>query len=364
MIKKIISFLSILLILPFNYNVVAINEDLSGESYVLIEENSGRVLASFNENKKMPMASTTKIMTALLALEKGEITDQVKIKKNSINVEGSSIYLKENEIITLEDLLYGLMLRSGNDAAVAIGEHIGSKEDDFIEMMNKKTKLIGANNTNFVNPHGLSDLNHYSTSYDLSLITREAFKNKNFEKIVNSKNHTAKRKKNEYFINKNKTLWEYSDGDGVKTGYTMESGRCLVSSASRNNMRLIAVSLNAYNWFDDNYKLLDYGFDNFKNHLVYDRNQFIKDVSITNGKQRMKVVTENDFIYPLNGEEEKQLKSKIILNDFIYAPVEKGDIIGRIETYLNGILINKDNLICSNKVNKQNFIYNLFKSKI
>src|SRR5699024_10153065 len=106
----------------------------------LIEENSGRVLASFNENKKMPMASTTKIMTALLALEKGEITDQVKIKKNSINVEGSSIYLKENEIITLEDLLYGLMLRSGNDAAVAIGEYIGSKEDDFIEMMNKKTK--------------------------------------------------------------------------------------------------------------------------------------------------------------------------------------------------------------------------------
>ena len=145
---------------------------IDAESGILIDAQSGRVLLQYNPHIKLPMASTTKIMTALISLENGQLKDKVKIKKEAVGIEGSSIYLYENELITLEDLLYGLMLRSGNDSAVAIANYIGGNLEEFIKMMNKKAKEIGVNNTNFINPHGLHDDNHYSTAYDLALITR------------------------------------------------------------------------------------------------------------------------------------------------------------------------------------------------
>jgi len=360
--KRIISFLIIIFTLFSNPNpLVSKDMVLSGESYILIEENSGRVLASQDEHKKMPIASTTKIMTALIALENGNLQDQIKINDDCIDIEGSSIYLERKEIINLKDLLYGLMLRSGNDAAIAISQNISNNQNEFIKMMNNKAKSINANNTNFTNPHGLNHDKHYSTAYDLALITKEAFKYQAFEEIVKTKSYTADRKNNNNFINKNKTLWEYEDGDGVKTGYTMKSGRCLVSSATKNNMRLIAVSLNAKNWFNDNYQLLDYGFENFTNHLIYDKNQFITSVDIKDGKEQLKVVTKQDFIYPLNSTEKKQIKFKITLDENITTPIYKGDVVGNINTYLNGVLIKKDELIGGNNVNKLNFIHNLLK---
>ena len=247
------------------------NLNLSASSYILMDEVSGRVIIEQDCHKRMPMASTTKIMTALIALEKCDLDDQVKIDERSINIEGSSIYLQNNEIITIKDLLYGLMLRSGNDAAVAIANHVSDSEEEFVELMNEKAKALNAKKTNFTNPHGLSHDDHYSTAYDLALITREAFKYDIFEEISATKSYTANRDKNEYFLNKNKTLWEYDGGDGVKIGYTSAAGRCLVSSAKRDGMRLIAVALDAPDWFNDNYKLLDLGFDNYKTYTIYSK---------------------------------------------------------------------------------------------
>ena len=315
---------------------------LSAESYILIDANTGRVLCEKNSHNKMPMASTTKIMTALIALEKGNLDDKVIIEKESVGVEGSSIYLKEGESIILRDMLYGLMLRSGNDVAIAISRHIGGTTEDFVSLMNKKAKSIGALNTNFMNPHGLHDDLHYTTAYDLALITKEAFRYFDFKDIVKEKSYLSNREENNYFFNKNKTLWEYEGGDGVKTGYTMKAGRCLVSSASRNNMHLIAISLNARDWFNDNYKLLDYGFNNYKPCLIYDKGQFMKKINVIGGnKDFIDLITEESLFYPLLEDERGRVKISIETSDIIKAPIEKESKIGYIYTYLDGQIVSK-----------------------
>lgn len=334
--------------------------DLSGKSYILMDEVSGRILYGKNINEKMAMASTTKIMTALVALEQGNLNDKVHIGVESTNIEGSSLYLKPDEIIPLQDLLYGLMLRSGNDAAIAIANHISGSEEAFVNLMNNKAKLIGANNSNFNNPHGLTAKDHYSTAYDLAIITRESFKIKGFKEIVSAKNYTASRDENNYFVNKNKTLWEYKDGDGVKIGYTMNAGRCLVSSATRNGMRLIAVSLKAPNWFNDNYKLFDYGFENFKPHIIYDNAHFITNINIPNGKNEvLALVTENSFTYPLKDDEINNLKISINTDKETNAPILKNQVLGRLEVYLDGVLIKEENLIAKTNVVKKTLWQNI-----
>ncbi|NLV88598.1 MAG: D-alanyl-D-alanine carboxypeptidase [Tissierellia bacterium] len=355
-------YIVILLIILLSSSIVyGDNIVLSSSSSILIDSNTGRVLYEKNPYIKMPMASTTKIMTALVALEYGKLDDEVTIDKEAVGVEGSSIYLREGEKITLEDLLYGLMLRSGNDAAVAIAIHIADSVGNFVDLMNKKAKEIGAENTNFTNPHGLHDDNHYTTAYDLALITREAFKHEIFAKIVGAKSYVSNRVENNYYYNKNKTLWEYKGGDGVKTGYTMRSGRCLVSSATRNNHRLIAVSLNASDWFNDNYKLLDYGFDNYKPYLIYDKGQFIKKIDLEKGKKKyLDLVTDSSFTYLLKEDERERLKISIEVPDIVEAPIEKGTKIGHIYAFLDGKLINKSDLIASSSVRKTNIIERLF----
>lgn len=331
--------------------------NLSGESYILIDGNSGRVLYQKDAHKKMPMASTTKIMTALIALENAKLDDKITIKNEYVGVEGSSIYLREGEIITLKDMLYGLILRSGNDSAVAIASYIGNSVEEFASLMNKKAKSIGALNTNFINPHGLHDDLHYSTAYDMALITKSAFEYEEFKNIVKSKSYVADRKKDNYYYNKNKTLWEYNGGNGVKTGYTMRSGRCLVSSANRNGMQLIAVSLNARDWFNDNYKLLDYGFNNYKSYLIYDSGQFLKRVNIINGdREYVNLVAEKSLVYSLKEGERENVKVSLETSDNLQAPIEKGDKMGYICTYLNGKLIDKSNLIANSSIKKTTII--------
>lgn len=331
--------------------------DLRGESYILIDGNTGRVLYERNAHNKMPMASTTKIMTALVALENGKLDDKITIENESVGVEGSSIYLREGEIITLKDMLYGLMLRSGNDSAVAIASFIGKSTEEFVKLMNKKAKSIGAINTNFTNPHGLHDDLHYSTAYDMAIITKEAFTYEEFANVVGSKSYVSQRDKDNYYNNKNKTLWEYNGGDGVKTGYTMRSGRCLVSSASRNGMRLIAVSLNARDWFNDNYKLLDYGFNNYKPYLIYDEDQFLKKINVINGdKEYVNLVTEKSYIYPLKEGEREKVKISLETPENLQAPIEKGTKIGYVYTYLNGQLIDKSNLVAKSSIKETTLI--------
>lgn len=361
--KKIaITIIYILISLISSSNANAIEVSTSAESAILMDAGSGRILYSYDAHKKLPMASTTKIMTALVALDKGNLDDIVKIKKESVGVEGSSIYLYEGEEISLRDLLYGLMLRSGNDSAVAIASYIGESEKDFISLMNNKAKKIGANDTNFVNPNGLENVNHYTTAYDLALITREALKNEEFKKIVSTKLWTANREKNNYFANKNKTLWQYNGADGVKTGYTIRAGRCLVSSATRNQMQLIAIVLNDSNWFNDCYNLLNYGFDNYIPCLILDEGQFIRNIKVVNGKKEfLPVINKNTFIIPLREDEKDKIKVNLGLPEQVAAPISKGDDLGEISVHLNGELIYNGKLIAKEDIVSINLIEKLLK---
>lgn len=213
-----------------------------------------------NPDQKVYPASTTKIMTALLALEEGNPDEKVKVSNNAVGVEGSSIYLEKDEIIPLKDLIYGLMLRSGNDAAIAISEEIAGSVEDFVSLMNERAKEMGAENTHFMNPNGLHHDEHYTTARDMAKISIEAMKNPQFKEVAAAKVWTADRGegKYNYFYNKNKVVYQYEGGTGIKIGYTKAAGRTLVASSEKDGMELICVVMNAPNWFQDTYNLMDY----------------------------------------------------------------------------------------------------------
>lgn len=351
----LIILIAVSLLLGFTY------PSLSAESAVLIDSKTGRVIYSLNHNLRRPMASTTKIMTALLAIEYGELDSKVKIKTNAVGVEGSSIYLKIGEEILLKDLIYGLMLRSGNDAAVAIAEHISGSVDNFVALMNKKAREIGALNTNFVNPHGLHDPNHYSTAYDMAIITREAMKLDFFKEVSKTKNWVASREINQYFSNKNDVVWRYKGGDGVKIGYTKAAGRCLVASATRNEMQLIAVVLNDGNWFNDCYNMLDYGFENYKPTLLLSKGQFLKKIEVLDGERNyLNIKFNEDLIIPLSEIEKEKIKIVLNFPETLKAPINKGQKLGNVQVYLDGKLLYIADVKADTEINqprpKTNFI--------
>ena len=244
---------------------------ISAGQAILIDGNTGKVLYEKAADEKAYPASTTKIMTALITLETLEkydspLNQKVKIPALAEGVEGSSIYLKSGEEISIEDLLYGLMLVSGNDSAVALAEIIGGSQEKFVEMMNDKASKLHCDNTHFANPNGLFDENHYTTVRDMAIIAREAMGNETFRKIVSEKDWKAERPESTYltFHNKNKTVNEYEGGNGVKIGYTKSSGRTLVASATRGEKTMIAVVMSAPDWFNDAYILMDFGFSQTK----------------------------------------------------------------------------------------------------
>ena len=354
---KKISLITLIIILSINSYAFGQGPSIDAESAILMDAKSGRVLLEYNPHIRLPMASTTKIMTALIALENGNLKENVNINQDVVGIEGSSIYLCDKESISLEDLVYGLMLRSGNDASMAIANYIGEDLQGFVNMMNVKAKELGANNTNFINPHGLPDENHYSSAYDLALITKEAMKIDKFKEVVSTKTWESKRDKNNIFYNKNKTLWEYEGGDGVKTGYTKRAGRCLVSSATKKDIQFISVVLNDQNWFADCYKLMDYGFENFNTYVIFEKGQYIDKISIDNGvRDSLTVVTKESFSYPFKEEELKNIKIHIDLPQSMEAPIKKESNIGNITVYLDGKIIYKENLIAKESVKRLGFI--------
>ncbi len=239
---------------------------LSAENAILIDQQTGDVLFEQNAHHKQSIASITKIMTAIIAIESGQMDEMAKVSRNAIHTEGSSIYLEESEKMNLTDLVYGLMLRSGNDAAIAIAEHIGGSEEGFVFLMNEKARWLGMTNTNFENPHGLEDEHHYSTAYDMALLMQYAMNDPQFQKISNTTSYTATTRSYGW-KNKNKLLthlYEYCTGG--KTGYTKKAGRTLVSTAENNGHQLIAVTLNAPDDWNDHIQLFSYGFDRQTTH--------------------------------------------------------------------------------------------------
>ena len=244
-----------------------VSQDISAGQAVLIDGDTGKVLYEKAADEKAYPASTTKIMTALVTLETlmkydSPIDQLIGVPQCAEGVEGSSLYLKAGERISIEDLLYGLMLVSGNDAAVALAEVIGGSQEEFVEMMNIRAAELGCTGTNFVNPNGLFDDNHYTTARDMALIACEAMKNETFRKIVGSQQWNAASRESTYvtFRNKNKTVFQYEGGNGIKIGYTENSGRTLVASARRGEKSMICVVMSAPDWFNDAYKLMDQGF--------------------------------------------------------------------------------------------------------
>ncbi|MBQ8882719.1 MAG: D-alanyl-D-alanine carboxypeptidase [Clostridia bacterium] len=349
-------FTLIALFLPFvSYENAGASVATSAGGMAVIEKDSGRVIASKNANKKMPMASTTKIATAITVIERVKnLNEKIRIPKQAIGVEGSSIYLNDQDELSILDLLHGLMLQSGNDCAVALALTVGGSLAEFAKMMNETARTAGAENTNFVTPHGLHDDNHYTTALDLAKISAYAMKNPVFAKIVSTKKHTTSwggRNYDRVIINKNKILSTYDGGDGIKTGFTKKAGRCLVSSATRNGMTIIAVTLNCGAMFEECRKLMDYAFDNYEN---YDLSKYLsldKTATVIGGVENfVRLAPRGEINYPLTKSELSKLVIDINGVENMVAPVKNGQENGKIQFLLENRLLFERKLYTINGV--------------
>ncbi len=308
----------------------------------LIDVASGRIIYSKQGDEPMLIASLTKIMTAIVAIEHGRLDDQVTVSKRAAGKEGSSIYLKAGEKIQLRNLIYGLMLRSGNDAATAIAEHVGGSVEGFAFLMNKKAAEIGLSNSQYMNPHGLDEPGHYASANDLAKLTAYALHNPEFRTIVSTRVRTAPNPHDPWdykWVNKNKMLQMYEGADGVKTGYTKKALRCLVSSATRNGQQLVVVTLNDGDDWADHRKLLDYGFAHYPLTKVASAGDPVL-VAAEAGK------LSNDFRYPLAAGEREQLTAMYENQDLRKAVYALG-YRGWMNYYLNGKRIGSVSVVVS-----------------
>lgn len=340
--KKILIITLLLILALPSLNCYAETNDIrvpkiTSRYAVVMDYDSGRVLYEKGSNKIVPMASTTKIMTAIIALENSKLDDIVTVSKKSASIHGSVVGLKQGQKVTMEELLYGLMLRSGNDCAIAIAEHIGGSVEGFLKMMNTKAFDLGAYNTHFSTPHGLDADGHFTTAYELALITRYAFANNEFLKIVSTKEvklNGANGTKT--YHNINRLLWMLEGADGVKTGYTGKAGRCLVSSASRNGKRVICVVLNSPSRWEDSKKLIEYGFNNYKNSVTLNSNDYMKSIKIDGGSKRnLTIGFDNSITIPISQDEKDNLDFQLDIEENLTAPIYKDQQVGRLKIYFN-----------------------------
>ena len=336
-IKKIsLIFLSFFFIFsPFSVsckNLNTIAESSNSKAECVIELESRRILYESNGETRLPMASTTKIMTAITVLEHcKDLETPFEIPNEAIGVEGSSIYLKEGDKYSVSDLLYGLMLRSGNDSATALALKVGGSLANFSLLMNKTAQKAGALNSSFKNPHGLPHNGHYTTARDLSYITCYALHNTFFQRIVSAKIYEPYQ-----WLNKNKMLYKYPYAIGVKTGYTKEAGRCLVSAANKDDFTLVCTVLSCADMYNRSIELFNSCFSTYKREKIIDKEQVF---SFTYNENIIKGKTKQDFYYPLCDGEKEHIET------VIRPKIEKNkEIIGEIEIYLLKRLIFSGNL--------------------
>lgn len=327
-----------------------IEPDISAESAILIEIDSGEILYEKNANVPMYPASTTKIMTALLALEHLNLEDKITVPEDMGPADGSAMYLLPGEVFTVRELLDGLLVKSANDAAVLLARTISGDIQSFATLMNQRAKDIGCTNTSFANPNGLHDPSHTISAHDMALIAREAMKNATFRELVSQVNvtldETPQTPEKRYFRNTNRFLWstskiiynneyipiKYEVVDGIKTGYTGEAGNCLVSSGKKNNIRVISVVFKAsgYDVYRDSRLLLDYGFDNFEKKTLIKKDTVLGSQPINYSSQgSLEYGTKEDFVVPYLKSSLPVYNTKIMLND-LKLPISKGDIVGKL----------------------------------
>ena len=305
---------------------------ISAEHAIVVDADSGRVIYEKNADVQSLIASTTKIMTALIVCEQCNVLDRVQIPKEAVGIEGSSMYLKEGEVLTVQELLYGLMLRSGNDAAVALAIYCGGTVEGFAQLMNDKAHRLGLDNTHFENPHGLDSPGHYSTAADLAALAAYAMENPIFQKTVSTKEVTAGGRR---LRNHNKLLWLVEGADGVKTGFTKAAGRILVSSAERQGRRLVVVTINAPDDWNDHSRLLEDGFSEYTMEKLVSKDSCVGTVEIAGGDAgTAELIAGESFSYPLASGETVQIQ--LPKPGFVYAPVVCGQEAGEAYVCIDG----------------------------
>ena len=349
MLKRVTAgMLAVILIMCFSVEAVCLEEaEVSAVSAVLYCPLYDEVLFEKNSGRSLSMASTTKIMTALIALEEYTPFREVLITEEMVSVEGTSSGLRAGDRVKLKDLVKCMLLESGNDAANAVALALSGSFGAFAELMNARAGQIGMLGTNFVTPSGLDSENHYTTAYDMALLTAEALRNEEFQSICSMKSDTvifSGQDRAVTLYNHNRLLDTYIGCIGVKTGFTKKSGRCLVSAAVKNGVTLIAVTLNAGDDWNDHKKMLDYGFSQFSEQTA-DTDFSMYSVRVAGGASDLCTPVSEGFIYGICGD--KQITRKVYLEKFLYAPVKKGDVIGSAVYYCGDRIVKKLPLLAS-----------------
>lgn len=328
--------LTVILVFSLTLTVYGISEgDISAASAVLVDGDTGEILFEKDAYTRRSMASTTKIMTSLLAVESGKLDDTVTVKEK-IYIEGTALGLEKGDKLTLKTLCYGMLLESGNDAAVLTGIFLSGSEEKFSQLMNKKAAEIGMKSTSFVTASGLDDEEHYTTAYDMALLGSYAVKNKVFREICSTKSYKAEYispDKTQYFSNHNRLLNSCEGVFGLKTGFTKKSGRCLVSACERDGKVLVAVTLKAPDDWNDHRKLYEYGYS------LYESNDFFSDnlsAASVSGSQNNSVKLRYTDCGSVAVKTDSDIQVKTYLKRFYYAPIKKGDVLGKTIVYQNG----------------------------
>lgn len=310
---------------------------ISAEKAILLDGQTGRVLYEKNADSQSLIASTTKIMTALLICEQCNVLDRMRIPKEAVGIEGSSMYLKEGEVLTVQELLYGLMLCSGNDAAVALAIYCGGTVEGFAQLMNDKAHDLGMTGSHFVNPNGLDAPEHYSTARDLAILSAYAMNNPIFAMTVSCKSVKVGERS---LTNHNKLLWRLPGANGVKTGYTKAAGRILVSGAKRGGRQLIAVTINAPSDWNDHTQLLEDGFSRFSVQTIVEEGQCLGAQAVAGGLAGyVPLLAAEDFSYAMAAGE--QVSIELPGSGFVYAPVAEGQTAGFAHIFLDGAPVGK-----------------------
>ena len=348
--------LVILIALPGLGSAAPALPNVSAKSAIVIEAATGKIIYEKKATQAMYPASTTKIMTLIAALEQGNLEDVLTVSANAANTEGSSIYLEPGERLKLLEVLYGVMLHSGNDATVAVAEHISGSVEKFSRLMTDKARAIGAAHTNFTNPNGLPDPNHYTTAHDLAKITAYGYRNPLFRKIVGTRHQTIPWNNKGYdrdLYNENKLLWNYEGADGVKTGYTEAAGQCLVSSAVRDNIRLVAVVLDSDQMWDDSKALLNFGFSKLRPVELFKKGDILKTSPVADGKSdRVQLAAAANLIAPVSDDDLGKFQIVADVPDKIEAPFKAGQTVGVARILYQGSEMGKVDLIATTTVER------------
>ena len=364
--KKLLTFALVAFLFVLSGMPLGVYADNSGLDFkqcassartMCVLESSGRVLYGKDIHKEVAMASTTKIFTALTVIENCQnLEEKVFVDDRAVGIEGTSIYLRKGEVLTVKELLLGMMLPSGNDAATALAYHVSGDIDAFCDLMQKTCQKYGAKNSSFKNPHGLDQNGHYTTAYDLALISSKALENQTFYEISTTKSAVIsgnKEVKSRFLKNKNKLLRTFEGCNGVKTGFTDNAGRCFVSSAKRGDMTVVCSVLNCPDMFEESARLMEKAYNEYSLTTLLESYDVLREATVKGGREEtVKLFSREKFAYPLTDEEKLRINVEVDVPKVLNAPLKKEEVVGQVKVYLDGKILFSDNVLTREAVKK------------